>query len=137
MPWDALNGGAQALVQRRLIPTTAAEDFIDDPLLNFCDGEVPGAASFKLTGRSVWNTRWVLIIPGSELQGADPAAGVDFFINNVGDIKLLMCSYGYSGCTARASNQEDSDDDGLVAEPKSSGRGDSFSLPHSTKIQGR
>ncbi|MEE9293548.1 MAG: hypothetical protein V3W34_01085 [Phycisphaerae bacterium] len=108
MPWDALSGGPQALVRRRLIPTTAAQDFIDDPLLDFCvEGEVPGDASFKLTGRSIWNSRWLLIIPGSELQGSNPDNGVDVFINRVSDIKLLTCSYGYSGTVAAAMNGSD------------------------------
>ncbi len=89
------------MVRRRLIPTVAA-----------CASGDPACTdmSFKLTGRSVWNTRWLLIIPGSELMGADPVAGVDIFINGSGasgigvrDIKLLFNSYGYSGCVAGAS----------------------------------
>lgn len=96
-PWDALDGGAAALVQRRLIPTVAACP-ASEP---FCDSSV------KLTGRSIWNSRWMLIIPGSELEGADPVDGIDVFIgdaNNPGvsDIKLLFTSYGYSGCAVSA-----------------------------------
>jgi len=94
MPWDALDGGSQAMVRRRLIPTTGACAF-GDP--NCTD------VSFKLTGRSIWNTRWLLIIPGSELLGADPEQGIDVFINGnngtgVRDIKLVINAYGYSGC---------------------------------------
>jgi len=96
MPWDALDGGASALVRRRFIPTVGA-----------CANGDPACTdvSYKLTGRSMWNTRWLLIIPGSELLGADPAQGVNVFINSntaggtgVRDIKLVMKSYGYSGC---------------------------------------
>lgn len=50
----------------------------------------------RLVGRSVWNTRWMLIIPGSTLN-ADPDAGLDTFIENVSDIKLFFQTYGYSG----------------------------------------
>lgn len=97
LPWDALDGGSAAMVRRRLIPTTAACSFGDPQCSD---------VSFKLTGRSIWNTRWLLIIPGSELLGADPAQGIDVFINGasqfgsgVRDIKLVLSSYGYSGCT--------------------------------------
>lgn len=83
------------MIRRRLIPTVAG----------FPEGQCPQEGcdvSHKLTGRSIWNTRWLLIIPGSQLQGADPANGVDVFINGttgtgVRDIKLLFECYGYSG----------------------------------------
>lgn len=50
----------------------------------------------RLVGRSVWNTRWLLIIPGATLN-ADSDAGLDTFIQNVSDIKLFFQTYGYSG----------------------------------------
>lgn len=96
MPWDALDGGSAAMVRRRLIPTVAG-----------CAAGDPQCTdiSFKLTGRSVWNTRWLLIIPGSELLGANPQQGIQVFIHGnsptgtgVRDIQLLFSSYGYSGC---------------------------------------
>ncbi len=103
MPWDALDGGSAAMVRRRLIPTVAACAFGDPQCTDI---------SFKLTGRSVWNTRWLLIIPGSELLGADPKLGIDVFINGssptgtgVRDIKLLLNTYGYSGCVSSASQE--------------------------------
>ena len=102
IPWDSLDGGSAAMVRRRLIPSVAA-CAADDPTCT--------DMSFKLTGRSVWNTRWILIIPGSELMGADPAQGVDIFINGSGagdsgvrDIKLILNSYGYSGCVSSAAS---------------------------------
>lgn len=63
----------------------------------------------RLIGRSVWNTRWLLIIPGETLL--NPAAeGLDTFIygqpipgggerdlNGVKDIKLFFQTYAYSG----------------------------------------
>ena len=50
----------------------------------------------RLVGRSAWNTRWLLIIPGSTLK-ADPDGGLDTFIDNVTDIKLFFQTYGFSG----------------------------------------
>jgi hypothetical protein len=39
-----------------------------------------GISSTRLVGRSVWNTRWLLIIPGRTLF-SDPAEGIERFIN--------------------------------------------------------
>ena len=50
----------------------------------------------RLVGRSIWNTRWVLIIPGRMLN-ADPNVGLDRFIQQVSDIKLVFRTYGISG----------------------------------------
>ena len=51
---------------------------------------------FRLVGRSVWNTGWTLIIPGRALN-ADPDEGLDRFIGQVSDIKLIFETYGFSG----------------------------------------
>lgn len=50
----------------------------------------------RLVGRSVWNSRWLLIIPGSTLK-ANSAEGLQTFIDNVSDIKLFFQTFGYSG----------------------------------------
>jgi hypothetical protein len=50
----------------------------------------------RLIGRSVANTRWLIIIPGRTLL-ADPDEGLDRFIENVVDIKLFFQTYAYSG----------------------------------------
>lgn len=50
----------------------------------------------RLIGRSVWNTEWLLIIPGATFL-ADPKVGLDSFINSVGDIKLYFQTYSYAG----------------------------------------
>jgi hypothetical protein len=50
----------------------------------------------RLIGRSVWNTKWKLIIPGQELL-SDPKEGLDRFIKTVKDIKLHFVTYSYSG----------------------------------------
>jgi hypothetical protein len=67
----------------------------------FDAGEV--TTNSRLIGRSVWNTRWLLIIPGSTLL-ADPDRGLEIFINGlegdgngIKDIKLFFQTYSYSG----------------------------------------
>ncbi|MCZ7640608.1 MAG: hypothetical protein M5U12_33845 [Verrucomicrobia bacterium] len=50
----------------------------------------------RLVGRSVWNTQWLLIIPG-RLLNAVPAVGLERFIEQVTDIKLVFQTYAYSG----------------------------------------
>jgi len=52
--------------------------------------------SSRLIGRSVWNSQWVLIIPGAYLLG-DPQEGVDRLVNSVSDIKLYFQTYSLSG----------------------------------------
>ncbi len=50
----------------------------------------------RLIGRSVWNTEWILIIPGQTFL-ANPNTGLDRFIDSVSDIKLFFQTYSYSG----------------------------------------
>jgi hypothetical protein len=61
----------------------------------------------RLVGRSVWNTKWLLIIPGRTLL-SDPNEGIDRFIygalkngvrdgNGVKDIKIFFQTYSISG----------------------------------------
>lgn len=50
----------------------------------------------RLNGRSVWNTQWILIIPG-RLLNENPNVGLDRFIAQVSDIKLVFQTYGFSG----------------------------------------
>ncbi len=50
----------------------------------------------RLIGRSVWNTRWKLVIPGYKLLN-DPNDGLDRFVNTVKDIKLYYVTYSYAG----------------------------------------
>lgn len=61
----------------------------------------------RLVGRSVWNTQWMLIIPGRTLLN-DPQEGIERFIygaktaggregNGVTDIKLFFQTYSVSG----------------------------------------
>jgi len=50
----------------------------------------------RLIGRSVWNSKWKLVIPGKGLLN-DPNEGVDRFIQTVKDIKIHLQTYSYSG----------------------------------------
>jgi hypothetical protein len=50
----------------------------------------------RLIGRSVWNTKWKLVIPGHKLL-ADPMEGLDRFTQTVKDIKLHFVTYSYAG----------------------------------------
>ena len=50
----------------------------------------------RLIGRSVWNTDWMLIIPGGTFL-FDPNQGLDMFINSVDDIRIFFQTYAYSG----------------------------------------
>lgn len=53
-------------------------------------------ASSRLYGRSAYNTRWLLIIPGATLS-ADQDAGLTRFIETVTDIKLYLETYSVQG----------------------------------------
>ena len=50
----------------------------------------------RLIGRSVWNSKWKLVIPGKTLL-SDPNQGLDRFIQSVNDVKLYFVTYSYSG----------------------------------------
>ena len=62
----------------------------------------------RLIGRSVWNSQWIVIIPGGTLL-SDADEGIERFINGrllpsgardgngVRDIKLYFQTYSYSG----------------------------------------
>jgi hypothetical protein len=80
---DALNGRLGE--QRRFSDFRAYPDELGDALLDT-----------RLLGRSIWNTRWLLIIPGATLN-ANPETGLDRFVDQVSDIKLIFDSYGQSG----------------------------------------
>ena len=69
---------------------TGADDMWLPPL-------TPGwNSSSRLYGRSVWNTRWLLILPGATLN-VDKNAGLKRFVDTVTDIKLYLESYSNQG----------------------------------------
>ena len=50
----------------------------------------------RLISRSVWNTKWKLVIPGRTLLN-DPEQGLNILIDTLSDIKLHFETYSYSG----------------------------------------
>ncbi|MCF7732624.1 MAG: hypothetical protein K9N23_13115 [Akkermansiaceae bacterium] len=50
----------------------------------------------RLISRSVWNSEWLLIIPGANLH-TDPATGLAQLANTITDIKLYFLTYSHQG----------------------------------------
>ncbi|MFT5042724.1 MAG: hypothetical protein ACI8TX_003717, partial [Hyphomicrobiaceae bacterium] len=50
----------------------------------------------RLIGRSVWNSEWMLIIPGAGLH-TDPQTGLEQLSENISDIKLHFKTYSHQG----------------------------------------
>lgn len=50
----------------------------------------------RLVGRSIWNSKWKIVIPGRTLLN-DPNEGLERFIRTVKDVKLHFVTYSYSG----------------------------------------
>lgn len=50
----------------------------------------------RLIGRSVWNSKWKLVIPGYTLL-SDPNQGLSRLINSLKDVKLYFVTYSYAG----------------------------------------
>jgi len=50
----------------------------------------------RLVGRSVWNTKWKLVIPANTLLNAEQD-GLDRFVRTVTDIRLFFRTYSNSG----------------------------------------
>jgi hypothetical protein len=50
----------------------------------------------RLIGRSVWNSKWKLVIPGFTLLN-DPNAGLDRLTATLRDVKLYFVTYSYAG----------------------------------------
>jgi hypothetical protein len=50
----------------------------------------------RLIGRSVWNSKWKIVIPGQTLLN-NPDEGLERFIRTVRDVKLHFVTYSYSG----------------------------------------
>jgi len=77
-------------------PVSSATVF--DPSIYTVDGGLQRSqfTNNRLIGRSVWNSKWKIIIPGRELL-ADPNEGIERFLRTVKDIKLHFVTYSYSG----------------------------------------
>ena len=55
-----------------------------------------GFTNARLVGRSAWNSKWKVIIPGKTLL-ANPNQGLQVFIDTVKDIKLHFQTYSTAG----------------------------------------
>ena len=70
------------------------------PSLRAYDDGFPDASAMlsntRLVGRSVWNTRWLLIIPAGALH-SDRELALKTFINSVSDIEVGFETYSNSG----------------------------------------
>lgn len=53
-------------------------------------------ANTRLIGRSVWNSEWMLVIPGADLH-YDPSVGLEQFADTIADIKLYFLTYSHQG----------------------------------------
>jgi hypothetical protein len=60
----------------------------------FVDTEV--VTDSRVVGRSVWNSRWLLIIPMGTLHN-DREYAFEKFVTGIGDIKIFFQTYAYSG----------------------------------------
>jgi len=100
LPSDTLDGSR---VELRRYPQMRAHHYAEP----FDEAQV--TADSRLVGRSVWNRRWLLIIPGGTFLH-DPNEGLDTFIhgkklgsgserdgNGVDDIRIFFKTYSYSG----------------------------------------
>jgi hypothetical protein len=68
---------------------------VDDP--SYFYGRIPEEfTNRRLVGRSVWNNRWKIVIPGYTLQ-LDAQDGLNRFAATVDDIKLFFRTYSNSG----------------------------------------
>lgn len=68
---------------------------ISDPSLFY--GEFPTEfTNSRLVGRSVWNSKWKLVIPGYTLLN-DEQEGLNRFAASVDDIQLFLRTYSHSG----------------------------------------
>ena len=85
---DSLQG---TFTQIRRFPTFKA--VASDSVFSNFD---PEFVSPRLAGRSVWNTRWKLVIPASTLL-SDREEALRRFIENVSDIKVYLETYSYGG----------------------------------------
>jgi hypothetical protein len=74
----------------------------------FIPSTEPQFQTARLIGRSVWNSRWLLVIPAVTLYASDRNEGLNRFIygglvngtrdgNGVSDIKLRIQAYSYTG----------------------------------------
>lgn len=82
----------------------------------------------RLIGRSVWNTEWLLVIPGTTLL-ADPEVGIERFMQDVDDIYLYFQTYAYAGTAVAASAQAKVEAKAKTASTSTSASSSALPLP--------
>jgi hypothetical protein len=77
-------------------PVSSADVF--DPSIYAASGGLTRSewTNNRLIGRSVWNSKWKLIIPGKTLLN-NPDEGLERLLRTLNDIKLHFVTYSYSG----------------------------------------
>ncbi len=92
--------GAEDLANTAWMPTSQGLDGTADSCVRIRRHStlVEGAtiSNTRLVGRSVWNDRWLLVIPASSLH-SDRVKGLKQFIKSVDDIRLGIQAYSRSG----------------------------------------
>ncbi|MDQ8188435.1 hypothetical protein, partial [Pelagicoccus sp. SDUM812002] len=68
---------------------------VDDPVY-FYSSMPAEFTNTRLVGRSVWNSKWKIVIPAYSLL-SDEQEGLDRFVNSVEDIKLFLRTYSHAG----------------------------------------
>ena len=68
----------------------------DGTVFNSAPSTALGFTNARLVGRSVWNSKWKIIIPGKTLL-SDPNQGIQVFTDTVKDIKLHFQTYSTAG----------------------------------------
>jgi hypothetical protein len=78
-------------------PVSSSEAF-DTLVVYWTGGELERSqyTNTRLLGRSAWNSKWKIIIPGRALL-SDPDDGLERFLKSVHDIRLFFHTYSYSG----------------------------------------
>ncbi|HWQ90993.1 MAG TPA: hypothetical protein VN673_04925, partial [Clostridia bacterium] len=103
IPINSIQSGQQPLGDVR--GHAAFEAWHDSQILPITD---PQFKATRLIGRSVWNGKWLLVIPAVSLFPSDRNEGLNRFIyggllggardgNGVSDIKIRMEAYSYTG----------------------------------------
>ena len=77
-------------------PVSTASVFGNSAINSAEDALQSRYTSTRLIGRSVWNSKWKIVIPGKTLLN-NSDEGLERFIRSVNDIKLYFMTYSYSG----------------------------------------
>ena len=94
---DSLSEPLFAVRKHQAFRPVSSTSFFDNSLYTSSGGlQRSQYTNNRLVGRSVWNTRWKVVIPGYTLLN-DPKEGLDRFLQTVTDIKIHFVTYSYAG----------------------------------------